>query len=377
LYDSIKSAEASTTAFIGMTQNGESYENRPTLVRGWDEFVVMFGYYTEDAPFMAAAVFSFFLNGGEKAYIVKVKDDTDASVIGVDNGRGERSGLQSLLDLDTISIILVPGITSPAVMAACVRHCERLEDRIVIFDTPENMTSVTELIDYSSHAVSDKGFAVIYTPWYKSVVEYRDVSDGNKVKRKEIFIPPSGALAGLYAKVDREKGVNKAVANIQIEGALALKVNYNNSEQDILNPKGVNCIRMFWEKEILVWGARTTATNSELKYISIRRFLIFLKISIVQSTQWVGFEENRQQLWTKLKKVIENFLEDQWRKGALQGSTPNKSFFVKCGYLETMTAEDIGNGRVVCLIGVSLFKAEEFTILHLEWKTAPATPLLS
>jgi len=363
---SIKSAETNTTAFIGVTQTGDRYENRPTLVIDWNDFVIKFGRYTEDTPYMAPAVSSFFLNGGQKAYIVKVNDDTDVSVIGVDNGRDDRTGLQSLLDLDSISIILTPGITGHEVMKAMIRHCEYLEDRIVIFDTPKNMTSVSDLIDYSSYAVSTAGFAVLYTPWYKSKVEYVDID--NNIQHKKIFIPPCGALAGLYAKVDREKGVHHSVASNIIEGALALEVNYNSTEQSSLYSKRINFIRMFPKKGIVVWGARTTATNPEMKYISIRRFLIFVKVSILQSTQWVVLEENTQHLWTKLRELIEHFLFEQWRGGALAGARPDDAYFVQCGYKETMTADDITHGRVICMIGMSVIRPAEFQILKLEWE---------
>ena len=363
----IKSVETGTTAFIGLTQTGESYENRPILVTDWNDFTMKFGYYTEETPFMAPAVSSFFLNGGQKAYIVKVSDDTDASLIGVDNGENDRTGLQSFLDLDTISMLVAPGITVPAVMKAMIRHCESLKDRIVIFDTAENMTSVNDLIDHSSYAVSDDGFSVLYTPWYQSKVAYVDTD--NRIQSKEIFIPPSGALAGLYAKMDREKGVHHNIGNAEIEGALALKVNYNSAEQSILNPKRINCIRMFPTKGIVVWGARTTATNPSFKYISIRRLLIFIRTSILQSTRWVFFEENTQHLWTKLREEIGYFLFEQWRRGALAGAKPDDAYFVKCGYNETMTADDIANGRVICIIGLSVISPAEFQILKLEWET--------
>lgn len=366
----------SVAGFIGETESGSAYQDTPTLVTSWGDFVTKFGRYTDSTPYMAPAVFSYFLNGGTTAFIVKTADGTDDAIKGTDGGPGARTGLTSLTDIDEVTIITAPGITSPDVIKALIAHCELLKDRIAILDAAESTTGVTDFTDaasgYINDTVSENGYAALYTPWYKSSVEYIDTADNNKLKSKQLFIPPSGAMAGIYARSDSERGVHKAPANEQVRGALELKVNYNKAEQSLLNPKGVNCIRAFAGRGILVWGARTTASDSLWKYVNVRRLFMFLEESIDEGTQWVVFEPNDERLWARVKQTISNFLTTQWREGALMGSTPEEAFYVKCDR-ETMTQDDIDNGRLICEIGVSPVKPAEFVIFRIAQWTANAS----
>lgn len=361
---SIDGVATSITAFIGETETGSEYENIPTEVTSREEFITKFGYYSDTAPYMAPAVLSFFHNGGRNAFIVKIPDSTDAGV---------RTGLASLADIDEVAIVTAPGITTPLVIEALIVHCELLKDRIAILDAAENTASVPDFIDpdagYINDAVSEKGYAALYTPWYKTAVEYIDTEDNDAFKTKEIFIPPSGAMAGIYARNDSERGVHKVPANIQVRGALEVKVNYTGREQAELNPKGVNCIREFPGRGILVWGARTIASDPQWKYVSVRRLLIFLEESIDEGTKWVAFEPNEPNLWARVEQMISSFLMLQWRKGALQGSKPQDAFFVKCNR-ETMTQDDITNGRLVCMIGVSPTRPAEFMFFRISQRTS-------
>ena len=372
----IEGVATSIAVFIGETETGSEYENIPTLVTSSEELITKFGYYSDTAPYMAPAVLSFFLNGGSNAFIVKTPDSTDASIIGSNNETGLGTGLTSLVDIDQITIVAAPGITTPLVIEALIAHCELLKDRIAILDAAESTASVMDFIDidtgYINDIVSVNGFAALYTPWYKTAVEYIDTADNDTLKTKEIFIPPSGAMAGIYARNDSERGVHKAPANMQVRGALELKVNYNGSEQELLNPKGVNCIREFPGRGILVWGARTVASDPQWKYVSVRRLHIFLEVSIYESTKWVVFEANTQVIWTKVRQSIENFLMLQWRNGALQGNSPRNAFYVKCGR-ETMTQEDIINGRLVCEIGVATMRPAEFILFRISQRTSIST----
>jgi len=360
-------------AFIGETETGSEYENIPTLVTSSEEFITKFGYYSDTAPYMAPAVHSFFLNGGSNAFIVKTPDSTDASIIGSTHA----TGLISLVDIDEVSIVTVPGIMTPLVIEALIAHCELLKDRIAILDAAENTTSVPDFIGpiagYINEVVSRKGYAVLYTPWYKTAVEYIDTADNDMLKNKEIFIPTSGAMAGIYARNDSERGVHKVPGNMQVRGALELKVNYSRSEQTLLNPKGINCIREFPGRGILVWGARTIASDPQWKYVSVRRLHIFLEVSIYKGTKWVQFEANTQVLWAKVRQSIEIFLTRQWRKKALIGNRSKDAFFVRCGYPDTMTQEDITNGRLICEIGVATMRPAEFIFFRISQRTSIST----
>jgi len=243
-----------------------------------------------------------------------------------------------------------------------------MKDRIAILDAPEETTNPTDFTNettgYAQNTVSANGYAALYTPWYKSAVEYIDTADNNKLKSQQVFIPPSGAMAGIYSRSDSQRGVHKAPANEQVRGALELKVNYNKAEQALLNPEGINCIRAFAGRGILVWGARTTASNALWKYINVRRLFMFLEESIDEGTQWVVFEPNDEKLWARVKQSISNFLTTQWREGALMGSNPEEAFFVKCDR-ETMTQDDLDNGRLICEIGVCPVKPAEFVIFRI------------
>lgn len=344
------------------------YLHKPTLVTSWGDFTSKFGYYTKTAPYMAPAVFSFFLNGGTTAFIVTTKDSKDASIKGTDGGAGARTGLTALTDVDEVTIVMAPGIISKDVLSALIAHCEVMQDRIAILDAPEETTSPTaftaETTGYAQNTISTNGYATLYTPWYKSAVEYIDTADNNKLKSQQIFIPPSGAMAGIFSRSDSQRGVHKAPANEQVRGALELKVNYNKAEQALLNPEGINCIRAFAGRGILVWGARTTASNALWKYVNVRRLFMFLEESIDEGTQWVVFEPNDEKLWARVKQSISNFLTTQWREGALMGSTPEEAFFVKCDR-ETMTQDDLANGRLICEIGVCPVKPAEFVIFRI------------
>ncbi len=206
----------------------------------------------------------------------------------------------------------------------------------------------------------DSDYAAMYHPW----LEVFDPLD-----KRNIFMPPSGAMAGIYARSDTERGVFKAPANEVVRGAVGLSSLYGKGEQDILNPKGVNLIRTFTGQGIRVWGARTASSNSLWKYVNVRRLFIFLEESIKANTNWVVFEPNDEQLWTRVKRTIEVFLTGVWRSGALAGSSQGEAFFVDIGRT-TMSEDDIQNGRLICVIGVAPVKPAEFVIFRIAQKTS-------
>ena len=179
-----------------------------------------------------------------------------------------------------------------------------------------------------------------------------------------ILVPPGGHVAGVYARVDQEKGVHKAPANEVVNGALGLEFNITKGEQDVLNPRGVNCIRAFPGRGILIWGARTAASDPAWKYLNVRRLFIFVEKSIELGTQWVVFEPNDEKLWARVKQTINQFLMGVWRSGALMGTTEEEAFFVKCDRT-TMTQNDIDNGRLVVLVGIAPVKPAEFVIFRI------------
>jgi len=181
------------------------------------------------------------------------------------------------------------------------------------------------------------------------------------------LIPPGGYMAGIYARSDVERGVHKAPANETVRGVVDLQLPIGKGEQDVLNPRGVNCIRAFPGRGIRVWGARTLSSDPSWKYINVRRLFLYLEESIDEGTQWVVFEPNSEILWARVIQTISNFLKGAWKSGALMGLTPEEAFFVKCDRT-TMTQDDINNGRLIVLIGVAPVKPAEFVIFRIaQW----------
>ncbi|MFZ2266862.1 MAG: phage tail sheath C-terminal domain-containing protein [Azonexus sp.] len=207
---------------------------------------------------------------------------------------------------------------------------------------------------------------------YESFVPYRNVING--ISSSLTLCPPSGAIAGIYALVDNQRGVWKAPANVSLNGVIAPATSFAASETDALNidsvsGKSINAIRAFVGKGTLVWGARTLAGNdNEWRYVSVRRFFNMVEESIKKSTYWAVFEPNDANTWVKVRGMIENYLTQKWREGALAGAAPKDAFFVRCGLGVTMSAQDILEGRMNVEIGMAVVRPAEFIILKFSHK---------
>ncbi len=284
--------------------------------------------------------------------------------VGIDNGPSSRTGLTALIDASEISIIAAPGITDQTTQMALIDQCETLKYRFAILDpapTPgggaPTMTSIQAQRD-----LYDTEYAAIYFPR----VVVTDPLSGNP-----LAIPPSGHMAGIYALTDVTRGVWKAPANIVINGILSLETKLSKGDQDILNPEpnNINALRDFTAqgRGLRVYGARVITSDEEWKYINVRRLFIFLEASLDQGTQWAVFEPNDQTLWNRLIQSVSAFLTTIWQQGGLMGATPDQAFFVKCGY-DTMSQDDIDNGRLIMLVGVAPVFPAEFVIIRIgQW----------
>ena len=294
------------------------------------------------------------LSGGKNGTAAAL---TDGDFIGEDKGPGQRTGIQAFLDNSDVSLMAVPGITAPNVQLSLVAHCERLASRFAVLDMPKDAKSTEDLMNHRN--IVDSDYCAMYHPW----LEVYDPLD-----KRNTFIPPSGSILGIYARSDNTRGVHKAPANETVANCTGLSVTYNTAEQDMLNPNGVNLIRRFPGQGIRVWGARTASSKPLWKYVNVRRLFIFLEESIKANTNWVVFEPNDELLWIRVRRTIEVFLEGVWRSGALAGATTTDAFFVNIG-TNTMTQDDIDNGRLICVIGVAPVKPAEFVIFRLTQKT--------
>jgi phage tail sheath protein FI len=272
---------------------------------------------------------------------------------------GQRRGLTAFNEVDEISILYVPDLhfldesNRTQLIDDIVSHCENLKDRFAILDAFSSTMDIPGL-----RPPKDSKYAAFYYPW----IEVFD-----PLKKGPGQVPPGGYMAGIYARSDQERGVHKAPANEVVRGATDVEFKITKGEQDILNPRGVNCIRAFPARGIRVWGARTTSSDPLWKYINVRRLFLFLEESIDEGTQWVVFEPNDEKLWARVRQTITQFLTRVWKDGALMGTTPEEAFFVKCDRT-TMTQDDIDNGRLIVVIGVAPVKPAEFVIFRIaQW----------
>jgi phage tail sheath protein FI len=355
-------------------------EGKPILCTTFAQFRGWFGDFSYDPNIpkdkeqvstqnkLVHGVYGFFNNGGTRCYVMRYKDMT---------GLKADTALAPLEAIDEISMVVAPGITGEdgdgqIVQESIIDHCENLHDRVAVLDSPPNPD---QLIVDDIKVMNDTDYGAVYFPRIKVFDIVTSLTDPDN-EEGEIYVSPSGHMAGIYARVDHERGVHKAPANEAVRGALPHGVEHNisKSQQDGLNPDGINCIRDMNGK-ILVWGARTIGgdMNFDTKYISTRRLLIFLEKSIDQGTQWVVFEPNDQSLWAKIVRNVTAFLTTVWRDGALFGSTPQEAFYVKCDE-ETNPQEERDLGRVITEIGVAIVKPAEFVIFRIQQVASPATP---
>ena len=280
---------------------------------------------------------------------------------GKDGGPGKRTGIEAFQEITDVSIMAVPGVTDANVQAKLIAHCENLASRVAVLDAPLSCTGVNDLNVHRS--AYDSSYAAMYAPW---------VQVYDPLLKRPTFVPPSGSICGIYARTDVDRGVFKAPANEIVRGCTGLSVSYNEAEQGKLNPNGVNLIRAIPGQGIRVWGARTCSSDGNWKYINVRRLFIFLEESIRSNTGWVVFEPNDEALWSRVKGTIALFLEGQRRSGALAGSTPEQAYYVNVGH-NTMTQDDILNGRLICEIGVAPVRPAEFVIFRITQITQSAT----
>ncbi len=297
---------------------------------------------------------TFMLDGGSDGSVSKVNA---ATFMGEDNGPGKRTGIQAFVENNMVSMMAVPGITMPEVIVSLVAHCENLRSRFAVIDMPKDMYKTADLIGYRN--IVDSTYCAMYHPW----IEVFDRSSN-----KSDYVPPSGAVMGVYSRTDINRGVHKAPANETVF-CTGLKVNYTKDEQDILNPEGINLIRALPGQGIRIWGARTASSNSAFKYVNVRRLFIYVEESIKANTNWVVFEPNDATLWQRVEMTITNFLDGLWRNGMLAGDTPATSYFVEIGP-GTMSRDDIMNGRLICNIGIAPSRPAEFVIFRVTQFTA-------
>jgi len=350
----------STAAFVGRAPNLKAFVNEPRALNNWSEFLREFGGENPKSTDLSHAIFGFFQNGGTRCFAVNIGE---AKTLG--------TGLAALESLDEVAIVAAPGFCDAMSYQDVFAHCEKMLDRVAIFDPPEVVTKIDALIEPAVAVkegakpstglrppMSDKGLGAFYFP---RIMVRDPLSDSTD----PVTVPPSGHMAGVWARTDATRGVHKAPANEPIRGALNVTRRITRAEQGVLNPAGVNCIRFFPAEGIRVWGARTIAAEaSEWRYLNVRRLFNMIEESIAKGTRWVVFEPNDRPLWRDITRDVSAFLRTLWRDGALMGRTPEEAFFVKCDD-ETNPQESIDQGRVIIQIGIAPVKPAEFIIFRI------------
>jgi phage tail sheath protein FI len=282
----------------------------------------------------------------------------------------DKSGLKAFEDREEISIVAAPGSTyaletetyrsqALTIIGLLISHCERMRYRIAVLDAGDEQ-SISQV--RALRAGLDSKHAALYYPWVRVL---------DPVTQQEIHLPPSGFVAGIYARNDIQRAVFKAPANEVVTLALGFEKMLNKAQQEVLNPEGVNCFRFFEGRGNRLWGARTISSDPEWKYVNLRRYFAYLERSIDVGTQWAVFEPNGPALWANVRRTVSDFLFNEFTMGAFLGDKPERSYFVKCDR-STMTQNDIDNGRLVCLVGVAVVKPAEFVIFRIGQWTADA-----
>ncbi len=387
----IEGVGTSTAGFIGVAPARNQHVHKLRWYDNWTQFVKELvpddPAKVQSTP-LSHAVFGFFQNGGSRCAVVNVGDDNS-----IEGGGLTRKGLALFEEADEIAIVAAPGFTDVSSYEALLSHCEKLGDRVAVLDSPAAVSRVNALTVVGTVAApatrrqgggamerpaaaegegeaegvglrprqSPGGYGAFYFPWI--VVRDPFLVGGGAEGR--VTVPPSGHIAGIYARTDSTRGVHKAPGNEVIRGALGLAYRVTRQEQEFLNPAGVNCIRFFPNEGIRVYGARTLAeSSSEWRYLNVRRLFNMIEESIGRGTRWVVFEPNDRSLWKSICRDISAFLTVIWRQGALMGRTQEEAFFVKCDD-ETNTPEEINQGRVVTIIGLAPVKPAEFVVFRI------------
>jgi Bacteriophage tail sheath protein len=370
----IEGVSTSVAAFVGPTLSGPVGSPSEVLTSLID-FEHVYGPGTQlsfangVAPpnFMWHAVRAFFANGGKRLCVV----GTSSAANNPPEAPEYAVAFAALASVQEIAIVAAPGSTcvsqyggrpdaralAQANAQGLLAHADATRDRIAVVDSCETQTTSDVR---NMRATLDSSFAALYYPWVRT----SDPASGG-----DLHVPPSGFIAGVYARVDLTRGVHTAPANESLYLATGLERNLAQAEAQTLNKSGVNLLRQVAGADVRVWGARTLASDPEWKYVNIRRLFIFLEQSIARGTQWAVFEPNAEPLWNEVRREVENFLTLQWRFGALAGARLDDAFFVKCDRT-TMTQNDIDTGRLICLVGVAPVRPAEFVIFRIGQWTA-------
>ena len=379
----IAGVPTSITALVGWASQGPL--DKPTRIVSFADFERVFGGLSRLST-MSYAVQHFFLNGGSEALVVRVGSATGLSrnkqdaTSAINGNAKKKTGLHSLTDADFFNLLCIPPLVlvrsdgtvreedvPSATWSTAARLC-RDRRAFLVVDAPRTWTVNTAVTGIGAFNAVGRENAAIYFPR----LQMADPLQENKLAN----FAPCGAVAGIISRTDAQRGVWKAPAGIEAsaKGVSGLSINgvtamVSDAENGLLNPLGINCLRTFPNRGVVVWGARTLAGSdtvaSEWKYIPVRRTALYIEESLNRGMKWVVFERNDETLWPKIRLNIGTFMHDLFRQGAFQGQTPKDAYFVKCDS-ETTTQNDINSGVVNILVGFAPLRPAEFVVIKLQ-----------
>jgi hypothetical protein len=344
-------------------------QNVVTIVKAQSKVIALEEVGSSGVAERVPATGSITLAGGGTSVPVRVTPD---DYVG---NSADRTGFAGLEAVDEVTMLSVPDLMAvyqagnidleglQAVQLAMIAHCELMGDRVAILDSPPGLNAQQVKEWRVDKAGYDSKYATLYWPWIKVF---------DPLSGQAVHVPPSGHMAGIWARSDDTRGVHKAPANEVIRGAISLELNITKSEHDQLNPSGINCIRAFPGRGIRVWGARTLSSDPAWRYLNVRRLFNYVEESVFEGTQWVVFEPNDIRLWGRVKRTVNAFLLRVWRDGALFGATPDQAFFVKCDE-ENNPPESRDAGQLIVDIGIAPVKPAEFVVFRIAQFSGGAT----
>ena len=352
----ITGVSTSVTAFVGAASRGRSY--RAARIESFGKFEQRFGGLVANCD-LGYAVQQFILNGGKDAWVVRVaRQLTAAKVI---------KGIHALDAVDIFNLLVIPGMMNSEALLAAADYC-RQRRAFLVLDAPKSAQTPAQMAEAVQNATLLKSsYGAVYFPWI-------DIPDPLNTGNLRVT-PPSGSIAGLFARTDTSRGIWKAPAgtDINLIGVSGLRYNLTDSENGALNALGINCLRVF-PTGTVAWGARTLEGAdefaSEWKYIPVRRLALFIEESLYRGLEWAVFEPNAEPLWAQIRLNVGAFLHQLFRQGAFQGITPRDAYFVKCD-AETTTQNDIDAGVVNVMVGFAPLKRAEFIVVKISIKAGP------
>jgi hypothetical protein len=333
--------------------------------------------------FLADAIGAFFDNGGERCYVVALgaaKRDAKR------NAEALEAGIDALARVGDLDLIVVPDATALPIDEAlqvqrhAVEHCAAQGDRLAILDVMRGsgVDAPVKQRDAILLGQAEPVNTTLYYPWLRlmplegklgppwcaAVTGPCEDTEAQEAREKGTWlVPPSGAVAGVYARTDARTGVHKAPANEELTGVSDLEIDVDTAIQDLLNPEGINCLRAFPGRGIRVWGARTISRDPSWRYVTVRRLVLTLRRWILLNMAWTGFEPNGPRLWIRIERELREYLTGLWRTGALTGDMPDAAFYVKCD-IETNPLELRDLGEVVTEIGLAPNPPAEFVVIR-------------